>query len=140
MVKIPIISQKAPQPIGPYVHAVLENYPYKMEVSGQSGRNPETGKLGWGIKTQTTQTLDNLENILSEVEWGLKDVIKVRIYLTNMKDYSIVNEVYKERFGDDIPARAVVGVNALPGNALIEIECTAGGDKVPEKYLITKSH
>jgi len=130
MEKIPIKSEKAPKPIGPYIHGVLESYNHRLHISGQSGRNPQTGELEEGIESQTSKTLDNVKTVLSEVGWNLNNVIRMRIFLTDMGDYSKVNEVYEKIFGEDLPARTVVAVSALPGGALIEIECVAGGNTI----------
>jgi len=128
-----ITSKKAPSPIGPYVHAVLEDYKYRLEISGQSGRVPKTGELEVGVENQTKQTLKNIETILSEVGWNFDNVIKVRIYLTDMKDYSKVNSIYETFFVNGFPSRTVVSVSGLPGGALIEIECVAGGNEIKDK-------
>jgi len=101
-----------------------------MEVAGQIGLDSRTGKLVEGIEQQTKQTLENIKNILSESGWTCKDVIKVRIYLTNMKDYDKVNKIYITYFSKDPPARVALAVKALPFGALIEIECSAARNKV----------
>lgn len=134
MDKIPIISDRTPQPIGPYVHAVLHDFTYHLEVSGQSGRDPHTGQLSEGIEAQTEQTLNNIETILSGVGWGLDSVIKMRVYLRDIADYSRVNDIYERKLGNNVPSRVVVGVQGLPGNALIEMECSAGGHQIPDRY------
>ena len=106
-------SDKAPSTKGfPLSHAVLHDFPYTMEIFGQIGLNPETGRLVAGIENETNQALDNIGSILSEVGWDFRNIIKVR-----------------KRFEEDFPARAVIGVKELPLGANVEIECTAAGEQ-----------
>ena len=130
MEKKHIVSKMSPTPIGPYVHAVLYDYKYHLEISGQSGRDSKTGKLSDGILAQTEQTLQNIKTILSEVGWNFTNVIKVRIYLTDMKEYEKINKIYLKFFPNIFPSRAVVEVSGLPGGALIGMECLAGGNSI----------
>lgn len=125
-----ITSDKAPSTKGfPLSHAILHNFEYTMEISGQIGLDPNTGKLvEGGIEAQTKQALDNIYGILSEIGWGFENIIKVRIFVTDMKDYQKVNEIYARKFTNDFPARAVLGVKELPLGARVEIECTAAGN------------
>jgi 2-iminobutanoate/2-iminopropanoate deaminase len=130
MEKTVISSKKAPKAIGPFSQAILHNFEYTMELSGQIGLNPETGKMvDGGIKEQTEQTLNNIKNVLSEAGWDFSNLIKVRIFLASMDDYSTVNEIYAKRFNDKPPARVALAVKGLPLGALIEIDCTASGNK-----------
>lgn len=114
----------------PFSKAVLHDSKYVMEVSGQVGLDPKTGKLVEGIEKQTTRTLDNIKKILEEVGWDFKNIIKVRIFLADMKDYAIMNEVYGKYFSSDYPTRVALAVKGLPLGALIEIECTAAGNEI----------
>lgn len=140
MDKLPIHSDRAPKAIGPYSQAVLECFRYRLELSGQIGIDPSTGQLVEGLEGQTRRVLDNIAGVLSEIGWGFGNIIKARIYLTDMKDYKAVNEIYAERFGASPPSRAAVAVSQLPMGASVEIECSAGGDEVSEaareKYKI----
>src|SRR3989338_3378306 len=135
MSQILIVSEHAPNPLGPYAHAVLESWRYRLHISGQSGRDPKTGKLAEGIEAQTEQTLNNIETLLGEVQWNWNHVICIRAYLTDMSHYELVNGVYQRRFQKRFPARAALGVVALPGGALIEMKCEAGGNTLPEQYI-----
>ncbi|HTY44252.1 MAG TPA: RidA family protein [Patescibacteria group bacterium] len=76
----------------PLSKAVLHDEKYTMELSGQIGMNSETGKLAEGIEKQTIQTLENINNILNSVKWNLSNIIKVRIYLSDMENYAKMNE------------------------------------------------
>jgi len=126
-----ISSPLAPKAVGPYSQAVLFNSKYQMELSGQIGVNPSTGKLvEGGIEAETEQIFLNIKNVLQEVGWTLKNVVKVRIFLSDMKDYSIVNGIYAKHFTEEYPARVALAVKQLPINALIEIECIAVRDEV----------
>jgi 2-iminobutanoate/2-iminopropanoate deaminase len=130
MEKTVISSEKAPKAIGPFSQAILHNFKYAMELSGQIGLDPQTGKLvEGGIEEQTKQTLTNIKNVLSEVGWDFNNLIKVRIFLTSMADYGTVNEIYAKLFEDKPPARVALAVKELPLGASIEIECTATGNK-----------
>ncbi|MBW2971371.1 Rid family detoxifying hydrolase [Candidatus Woesearchaeota archaeon] len=109
----------------PFSNAVIHSSKYMMEISGQIGLNPDTGKLVDGIENQTRQTLENIKTIIEQAHWSLSDIVKVRIYLTDIKYYAKVNEIYKEYFSKEYPARVALAVKELPLGALIEIECTA---------------
>ena len=123
-------SDKAPSTKGfPLSQAILHNHEYVMELSGQIGLDPKTGKLVKGdIETETKQALKNIEGVLSEVGWGFENIVKVRIFVTDMKSYQKVNEIYAKKFTNGFPARAVLGVKELPLGAHVEIECTAAGN------------
>ena len=126
-----ISSPLAPKAVGPYSQAILFNSKYQMELSGQIGVNPQIGKLvEGGIEAETEQVFENIKNVLSEVGWTLKNVVKVRVFLADMKDYATVNGIYAKHFTEEYPARVALAVKQLPIGALIEIECTAVGDEV----------
>ncbi|MBI4015657.1 MAG: hypothetical protein HY362_02980 [Candidatus Aenigmarchaeota archaeon] len=137
MRKVAVSTEKAPAPIGPYSQAVLHDGKYTLNLSGQIGIDPKTGKLVSGIEAQTRQALENVGGILSAVGWGYENVTSVTVYLVDMKDYPTVNRLYERMFSDTKPARAVVGVSSLPLGALVEIQCEAAGDTVPRRLLET---
>jgi len=118
-----ISSIGAPKAIGPYSQAI--QYEHLIFLSGQIGLNKETGKLEEDFKAQTIQALENIKYILEEAGSDFDHVPKVTIFLTDMKNYSVVTEIYKKYFPDLKPARSVVQVSNLPKDALIEIECIA---------------
>jgi len=125
-----IESKNAPAATGPFSHGVLHDHKYTLEVGGQVGLDPKTGKLvDGGIAAQTEQTLKNIKAVLSEVGWTFKNLTKLRVFLVDFKDYGAMNGVYAKYLSEDSPARAAVAVKALPLGALIEIECVASGDK-----------
>ena len=120
-----IISAKdAPQAIGPYSQGVrLDNLIF---VSGQIPIEPESGKILKGnIREQTKQILENLNNILAAGGSSLDNVLRTTIFLTNLEDYSVVNETYALYFNDLPPARSTVQVAKLPMDAQIEIDVIA---------------
>lgn len=117
-----IRTEQAPKAIGPYVQAVFVGN--QIFTSGQLGMNPETGKLEEGIEAQTHASLKNLQSILKEAGMTLDDVIKTTVYVKDLKDFSVVNEIYSSYFSD-YPARSCVQVAQLPLDGLVEIECIA---------------
>jgi len=120
-----IISTKiAPQAIGPYSQAV--QYNNLLFVSGQIPIEPTTGEIIKGsIKEQANKVLENLNNILIAGDSSLNNVLRTTIYLTNLEDYSTVNEIYTLFFSDSQPARSTVQVSRLPLGAQIEIDAIA---------------
>jgi len=119
-----IKTDKAPQAVGPYSQAVkVGNF---LFISGQIAINPETGKLeGETVAEQTERVLKNIEAILREAGFSLKDVVKTTVYLKNICDFAQMNGVYAKFFGEHRPARATVEVSKLPLGALVEIEAIA---------------
>ena len=117
----------------PLSKAILHDSKYSLEISGFIGINFETGKLAEGIEEQTKQTIENIKKTLQEVGWDLSNVIKTRVYLSNMEDYEKMNEVYSKHFQEPFPTRVVVGIKELPAGALVEIESVAAGDEISEK-------
>ena len=125
MVATKIIStDSAPAAVGPYSQAVSSDD--LVFCSGQVGLDPASGELvGPGIEEQTRGALANLGAVLQEAGAGFDAVVKVTAYLVDMGDFKAFNDVYAEVFGDARPARATVGVAALPLGARVEIECIA---------------
>ena len=121
--KNPIISDKAPAAVGPYVHAVDTGN--MIFCSGQLGIDPATGELVEGVEAQTKQSLINLGAVLNEAGYDYKDVVKTLIFLDDINDFTAMNQVYSEFFSEDKPARSCVEVANIPKGALVEIECIA---------------
>ncbi len=115
-------------PALPFSKAIITKDTYTMEISGQVGINPATGKLEEGIRAQTIQTIENVKTILQSVGWNLENLTKVRIFLTDMNNYTLVNEIYATQLKHDFPTRVALAVKELPFGALIELDCTASGD------------
>ena len=119
-----ISTEKAPAAIGPYSQAVKAGG--FVFLSGQIPIDPETGKLAIGdIARQTRQVMENIKEVLAVCGCDFSDVVKTTIFITDMNDFSTVNEVYGEYFQDSPPARATVQVTRLPKDVGIEIEAIA---------------
>ena len=124
--QISVKTDAAPDPVGPYNQAIRAgNFIY---CSGQIAINPNSNKIDFlgDIKGETTQVLNNLKAVLTASGASLEDVIKTTIFLTDLKNFKIVNEIYSEFFQNEpSPARACVEVSSLPKGVLIEIDCVA---------------
>lgn len=117
-------TEKAPGAIGPYSQAVKAGD--LVYVSGQLPIDPATGNLVTeDIKKETRQALSNLKEILSAAGSSLEYVVKTTLYISNMDDFPLINEVYGEFFSKDCPARACVEVKRLPKDANFEVEAIA---------------
>ncbi|MEM1986242.1 MAG: RidA family protein [Nitrososphaeria archaeon] len=116
-----IRTENAPTPIGPYSQAIKAgNF---LFISGQGPIDPKTGKKIVGdIKEQTRQVLENIKSILEAAGLTLENVVKVNVYLKNINDFPKMNEVYKEYFKTNPPARTTV--QAIPP-ADIDVEIDA---------------
>lgn len=119
-----VITNEAPTAIGPYSQAVkINGYLY---VSGQIAINPTNGEIVKGeVKNQTVQVLENIKAILDAVGASFENVIKTTVYLTDMGDFTSMNEIYGEYFPNAQPARACVEVSRLPKDVSVEIEAIA---------------
>lgn len=118
-----IHSDKAPAAVGPYVHAAEAGN--LIFTSGQLGLDPESGTLPEGIEAQTHQALKNLGAVLEAAGAGYQDVVRTMVFLDNMDDFAVVNQIYAEYFKGEAPARSCVEVARLPKGGLIEIEAIA---------------
>ena len=118
-----ITTQNAPAAIGPYSQAVKAGD--FLFVSGQLPANAETGVIVETVKEQADQSLQNIKAILVEGGLRMEDVVKTTIFLKDMNDFSIVNEVYSSFFDGNYPARSTVQVARLPKDADVEIEAIA---------------
>jgi 2-iminobutanoate/2-iminopropanoate deaminase len=124
MEKTQINTTQAPAAIGPYSQAVRVGQ--FLYTSGQIALDPETGQLaGTDIRVQTERVLQNVEAVLKSGGSSLQQVIKTTVFLANMNDFVVMNEVYARYFGETAPARSTVAVRELPRKALVEIECVA---------------
>jgi 2-iminobutanoate/2-iminopropanoate deaminase len=122
MIKV-ITTDKAPTAVGPYSQALAVNG--FVFCSGQIGIDPKTNKLVDGIEKQTRQVMENLREVISAGGSDFNHVVKTTIYLSDMNNYGLVNQIYGEYFTDNKPARATVEVSRLPKDCLIEIEAIA---------------
>lgn len=119
-----ISTTNAPAAIGPYSQANIANG--ILYISGQIPLNPESGKLVEGIEKETHQVMKNLEAILIEAGMTFKNVVKATIFLKNMDDFAVMNDIYASYLDADYyPARETVQVSCLPKNVDIEISMIA---------------
>jgi len=120
-----INSKNAPEPVGPYNQAILIDG--TLYLSGQIALDPKSMKMdNSSIESETIRVLNNIEAVLKEASYDFSDIIKTTIFLTNMEDFNVVNEIYGKRFEKEFaPARETVEVSGLPKNAKIEISIIA---------------
>lgn len=119
-----ITSTKAPEPIGPYSHAVMIGN--ALYTSGQVGKNAETGAMVQEtIEAETHQVMQNLKAILTEAGMDFSNVVKTTIYCIDLNNFARINEVYGSYFTSAFPARETVQVSRLPLNANVEISVVA---------------
>ncbi|MFN3455168.1 MAG: RidA family protein [Pseudobdellovibrio sp.] len=119
-----IHTDHAPKAVGPYSQAVqLGDF---LFCSGQISIDPKTQEVFTGdIKQQTEMVLANIEAVLKQAGLDFSKVIKTTIFLTNMSDFAVVNEIYAKRFTQNPPARSTVAVAGLPKGVNVEIEVIA---------------
>ena len=123
-VKDIIATDRAPRAIGPYSQAVRAGD--MVFASGQIPIDPATGEfVAGGIAEQTEQVLRNLTAVFAAAGLGLNQVVKTTVFLANMDDFTMMNEVYGRFFGAEPPARATVQAARLPRDAKVEIEAIA---------------
>jgi len=119
-----VASDAAPRAIGPYAQAVVAGD--LVFCSGQVGLDPASGRLvPGGVAAEAARALESLAAVLSAAGLGLGDVVKTTVYLVDLAEFAAVNEVYARYFHAPYPARATVGVAALPAGARVEIEAVA---------------
>lgn len=116
-------ANAAPAAIGPYSQAIAcGGFAY---LSGQLGSDPGTGVIPDDFAAQTRQALTNLKTVVEASGSTLERVVSVDVYLLEMTSFGAFNEIYAEFFPNHRPARAVIGVAALPREAQVEIRCIA---------------
>ncbi len=120
-----IETSEAPAPIGPYNQAILVDN--TLYASGQIALNPKTMELvNEDVQAETAQVMKNLSEVLKAAGMDFTNVVKATIYLADMGDFDLVNEVYGGYFNDDYaPARETVQVTKLPKNVRVEISVIA---------------
>jgi len=119
-----ISTEKAPAAIGPYSQAIQAGN--LLFCSGQIPLDPVSGEIVAGdIRRQAEQVMENIAAVLSAAGAGFNDVVKATVYLVEMGDFGVVNEVYGGYFSDHKPARSTVAVKALPRGVQVEIEVIA---------------
>jgi reactive intermediate/imine deaminase len=120
MAKFIVSTQDAPAAIGTYSQAV--NAGGTVYLAGQIGLDPKTGQLVEGIEKQILRVFENLKAVATAAGGSLADAVKITVYLTDLTHFPKVNEIMALYFQQPYPARAAVGVVALPRGALIEAD------------------
>jgi len=121
-----IVAEGAPKPFqgAPYNQAI--NSGGFLFCAGQLGLDPESGELvEGGISNQTRRALENVRAILAAAGVGFAEVVKSTVFLTDLEDFAAMNDVYREYFTDEPPARTTIQVAALPAGAIVEVEVIA---------------
>jgi 2-iminobutanoate/2-iminopropanoate deaminase len=118
-----ITFEKLGKPVGPFSPAVRTEQ--AIYVSGQVGEDKATGRLSEGTAAQTAQALENVRTVLEAAGATLDDVVRVGVYLTDMRDFATMNQVYARYFQSPFPARTTVQVAGLPLGASVEIDVVA---------------
>lgn len=118
-----IKTDKAPAAIGPYSQAIV--YGNLLFTSGQIPVDPQSGTIPEGISAQAEQAFSNLKNLLVSAGSSTEKVLKTTLFIVNMDDFPIVNEIYSTFFCEPYPARSCVEVSKLPKGVLLEIEAVA---------------
>ena len=120
-----IQTKKAPAAVGPYSQGIKAGN--TIYVSGQLPIAPATGELyqGGDIKEETRISLMNVKAVLEEAGASLADVVKCTVFIKDMNQFGLINEIYEEVFGDSKPARVCVEVSRLPKDVNVEIDAIA---------------
>ena len=119
-----VTAEKAPRAIGPYSAAVKAGD--LIFTAGQLGIDPESGEfVPGGIEAETRQALLNLQAVLVAAGSSLKSVVKTTVFLRDMNDFGVMNEIYGEFFTEDYPARSAIQAARLPKDGAVEIEAVA---------------
>ncbi|MGH7858623.1 MAG: RidA family protein [Candidatus Binatia bacterium] len=120
----PVTAEAAPAAIGPYSQAVKAGG--FLYCSGQIGIDPATGELvSGGVAVECHQVMRNLAAVLTAAGLDWRDVVRTTIYLTRLEEFTLVNDAYGSYLSAPHPARATVGVAALPKGACVEIDAVA---------------
>ena len=118
-----VMTLKAPGAMGPYSQAILMNN--TMFISGQLGIEPNSGNLVEGFEAQTNQVFANIKAILDAVGMGFSNIVKCSVFLKDLNDFAVMNEIYGRYFSAPYPAREAIQVARLPKDGLIEISVIA---------------
>lgn len=115
-----ISTDKAPAAIGPYSQAIKSGN--MLFCSGQIPVDPETGIIPDGVKAQAEQALTNVKNLIAAAGSSIENVIKTTVFIKDMNDFAVINEIYAKYFTEPFPARSCVEVARLPKDVLLEVE------------------
>ena len=118
-----VMTHRAPAAIGPYSQAILVNN--ILFISGQLGIDPGTSTLPESFEEQANYVFNHIKAILDAAGMGLANIVKVSVFLKDLDDFTLLNEIYTRYFSAPYPAREVVQVSRLPKNGKIEISVIA---------------
>ena len=119
-----IFTENASKPIGPYSQGIISGD--LLFLSGERGIDPKTGKIvEGGIQKQTEQMFNNIKAVLEKGGASLDKVVKATVFLTDLNEFALMNEVYKTFFKEKPPVRTSVEVSRLPGDVKIEVDVIA---------------
>lgn len=118
-----INTENAPAAIGPYSQAIEANG--IVFASGQIPVNPLNGEVPEGIAAQAKQVMENMKNLLGAGGASLANVVKTTVFIKNMDDFGVINEIYAQYFQTECPARSCVQIARLPKDVLMEMEAIA---------------
>lgn len=120
MTRTVVYSDKAPAAIGTYSQAIkVDNTVY---LSGQIGLDPYSMEMVDGIEAQIRRVFDNLKAVCEAAGGSLADIVKLNIFLTDLSNFQLVNQIMGEYFAQPYPARAALGINTLPRGGLVEMD------------------
>ena len=122
MKKRTVQTSDAPQAIGPYSQAILASGGSTVYLSGQIGLDPVSMEMVTGIDEQIQRVFQNLTAVAKASGGNLSDIVKLNVYLTDLGNFQKVNEIMASYFTTPYPARAAIGVAALPRGALVEMD------------------
>ena len=134
MLKASISLSNGVKAVGPYSPAIkLGDFVF---LSGQLGISGETNQLiSNDVSLQTKQVFENIKNILDKLDLTFDHIVKTTVFLADMADFPIVNEIYASYFNKPYPARSAFAVKELPLKALVEIECIVIDTKYSEDLI-----
>lgn len=118
-----ISTENSPAAIGPYNQGIVANG--FLFTSGQLPIHPVTGEVPPTIEEQTVQVLDNLKAIIEAAGTTMENVVKCTVYIQNMSDFAVMNQIYSTYFPTNPPARACVEISKIAKEALVEIDAIA---------------
>lgn len=122
MTKQIIHTENAPQAIGTYSQAIRVSGGDTVYLSGQIGLDPVSMQMANGIEAQIQQVFSNLKAVAAAGGGSLNDIVKLNIFLTDLDNFALVNEIMASHFSQPYPARAAIGVKSLPRAALVEMD------------------
>ena len=121
--KTKVVCGDAPSAIGPYSQAIKKDG--MIFVSGQMGLDPKTGEIPEDVAAQTKLVLENIRNIIREAGGDMGDVVRCGVFLKDMNDFAVMNEVYGSFFSEPFPARTTIEAARLPKDLKVEIDAIA---------------